>query len=156
MRKLGFGVLAVFGALLLLVLFNLFRPPDPPQNGKPAAYTDLLDAAEEHRMRSATIQGRSLHATMTDGQSFDAYLPDDRTLPGRLASQGITVRIKPEEQDNALLRYALSWVPILLATTVWVLYLRRIAAAVRAVNATLIRQVEALERQAGQSVGPPP
>ncbi len=156
MRRLGYGVLAVCGALLLLGLFNLFQPSGPPQTGKPAAYTDLLNAAEEHRMRSATIQGRSLHATMTDGQSFDAYLPDDPTLAGRLASQGVTVRIKPEEADDLLLKYALSWVPILLLTTVWVLYLRRIAAAVRAVNATLVRQVEALERQAGRSVEPSP
>ena len=112
-------------ALLLVVLFNLFQPGGNQRAATQVAYSDFISEVNGGRVRDVVIQGRTVSGQLTDGRSFQTYTPEDPALVGRLTDKGVRVIAKPEESDNPLLHYLLSWFPMLLLIGVWVFFMRQ-------------------------------
>ena len=112
-------------ALLLVVLFNLFQPGSSRSPSAQLAYSDFIADVNGGRVRDVTIQGRIVSGLMADGRQFQTYTPEDPTLVSRLTEKGVRVIAKPEESDNPLLHYVLSWFPMLLLIGVWVFFMRQ-------------------------------
>jgi len=117
----------VIVALLLVALFNLFQPASGPRGGaQPVAYSDFLNEVTAGQVREVRIQGRTVSGTLSNGQSFQTYAPEDPQLVGRLTEKGVRVEARPEESEiNPLLQYLLSWFPMLLLIGVWVFFMRQ-------------------------------
>jgi cell division protease FtsH len=112
-------------ALLLVVLFNLFQPGGNTRAATQVAYSDFISEVNGGRVRDVVIQGRTVSGQLTDGRSFQTYTPEDPALVSRLTDKGVRVIAKPEESDNPLLHYLLSWFPMLLLIGVWVFFMRQ-------------------------------
>ena len=112
-------------ALLLVVLFNLFQPGGNTRSATQVAYSDFISEVNGGRVRDVIIQGRTVSGQLTDGRSFQTYTPEDPALVSRLTDKGVRVIAKPEESDNPLLHYLLSWFPMLLLIGVWVFFMRQ-------------------------------
>ncbi len=112
-------------ALLLVVLFNLFQPSTSRAPATQVAYSEFIGEVNGGRVRDVTIQGRTVSGSLNDGRSFQTYTPEDATLVSRLTEKGVRVIAKPEESDNPLLHYVLSWFPMLLLIGVWVFFMRQ-------------------------------
>ncbi len=112
-------------ALLLVVLFNLFQPGGNTRAATQVAYSDFVSEVNGGRVRDVVIQGRTVSGQLTDGRTFQTYTPEDPALVGRLTDKGVRVIAKPEESDNPLLHYLLSWFPMLLLIGVWVFFMRQ-------------------------------
>ncbi len=112
-------------ALLLVVLFNLFQPGSSRSPSAQLAYSDFIADVNGGRVRDVTIQGRIVSGIMADGRPFQTYTPEDPSLVSRLTEKGVRVIAKPEESDNPLLHYVLSWFPMLLLIGVWVFFMRQ-------------------------------
>ncbi len=112
-------------ALLLVVLFNLFQPGTAQHQDKLVAYSDFIGEVNAGRVRDVTIQGRTVSGAWSDGRTFQTYTPEDPALVSRLTDKGVRVVAKPEESDNQLLHYLLSWFPMLLLIGVWVFFMRQ-------------------------------
>ncbi|MBC7799182.1 MAG: ATP-dependent metallopeptidase FtsH/Yme1/Tma family protein, partial [Gemmatimonadaceae bacterium] len=112
-------------ALLLVVLFNLFQPGSTQRTATQVAYSDFIGDVNGGRVRDVLIQGRIVSGQLTDGRTFQTYTPEDPALVGRLTEKGVRVIAKPEESDNPLLHYLLSWFPMLLLIGVWVFFMRQ-------------------------------
>ncbi len=112
-------------ALLLVVLFNLFQPGGTTRSATQVAYSDFISEVNGGRVRDVVIQGRTVSGQLTDGRSFQTYTPEDPALVSRLTDKGVRVIAKPEESDNPLLHYLLSWFPMLLLIGVWVFFMRQ-------------------------------
>jgi cell division protease FtsH len=116
-------------ALLLVVLFNLFQPGASHPAATQVAYSDFISEVNGGRVRDVVIQGRTVSGQLTDGRTFQTYIPEDPSLVGRLTDKGVRVIAKPEESDvNPLLHYLLSWFPMLLLIGVWVFFMRQMQA----------------------------
>jgi cell division protease FtsH len=116
-------------ALLLVVLFNLFQPGTTHPAATQVAYSDFISEVNGGRVRDVVIQGRTVSGQLTDGRTFQTYIPEDPSLVGRLTDKGVRVIAKPEESDvNPLLHYLLSWFPMLLLIGVWVFFMRQMQA----------------------------
>jgi len=112
-------------ALLLVVLFNLFQPGSTQRTATQVAYSDFIGDVNGGRVRDVLIQGRTVSGQLTDGRTFQTYTPEDPALVSRLTDKGVRVIAKPEESDNPLLHYLLSWFPMLLLIGVWVFFMRQ-------------------------------
>ena len=112
-------------ALLLVVLFNLFQPGNPKTASSQVAYSEFLSDVNGGKVRDVVIQGRTVTGQFSDGRSFQTYTPEDSTLVSKLTDKGVRVIAKPEENDNPLLHYLLSWFPMLLLIGVWVFFMRQ-------------------------------
>ncbi len=112
-------------ALLLVVLFNLFQPGGNTRAATQVAYSDFISEVNGGRVRDVVIQGRTVSGQLTDGRTFQTYTPEDPALVSRLTDKGVRVIAKPEESDNPLLHYLLSWFPMLLLIGVWVFFMRQ-------------------------------
>ena len=113
-------------AVMLVLLFNVFQPGSAQHASQQLAYSDFIGDVNGGRVRSVVIQQHNVTGTLTDGTSFETYLPDDPTLVSRLTGKGVEVVAKPEESDvNPLLRYLLQWLPMLLLIGAWFFVMRQ-------------------------------
>ena len=113
-------------AVMLVLLFNVFQPGSTQHASQQLAYSDFVGDVNGGRVRSVVIQQHNVTGTLTDGTSFETYLPDDPTLVSRLTGKGVEVVAKPEESDvNPLLRYLLQWLPMLLLIGAWFFVMRQ-------------------------------
>ncbi len=112
-------------ALLLVVLFNVFTPNTGQRPDNRVAYSEFIADVNSNRVKDVTIQGRIVSGVRSDNSQFQTYTPDDPSLVGRLTDKGVRVQAKPEESDNQLLHYLLSWFPMLLLIGVWVFFMRQ-------------------------------
>nr|WP_321983489.1 ATP-dependent zinc metalloprotease FtsH [uncultured Lichenicoccus sp.] len=113
-------------AVMLVLLFNVFQPGSGQHASQQLAYSDFIGDVNGGRVRQVTIQQHNVTGTLTDGTSFETYLPEDPTLVPRLTEKGVEVIAKPEDSDvNPLLRYLLQWLPMLLLIGAWFFVMRQ-------------------------------
>jgi cell division protease FtsH len=115
-------------ALLLVALFNLFQPSSQRTMATQVAYSDFLNEVNNGQVRDVTIQGRVVTGQLTDGRTFQTFLPQDSgaVTVQRLTERGVRVVAKPEESDvNPIFHYLLSWFPMLLLIGVWIFFMRQ-------------------------------
>ena len=113
-------------AVMLVLLFNVFQPGSGQHASQQLAYSDFIGDVNAGRVRSVVIQQHNVSGTLTDGTSFETYLPEDATLVSRLTEKGVEVVAKPEDSDvNPLLRYLLQWLPMLLLIGAWFFVMRQ-------------------------------
>jgi cell division protease FtsH len=113
-------------AVMLVLLFNVFQPGSGQHASQQLAYSDFIGDVNGGRVRSVVIQQHNVTGTLTDGTSFETYLPEDPNLVPRLTEKGVEVVAKPEDSDvNPLLRYLLQWLPMLLLIGAWFFVMRQ-------------------------------
>jgi len=113
-------------AVMLVLLFNVFQPGGGQHASQQLAYSDFIGDVNGGRVRSVVIQQHNVTGTLTDGTSFETYLPEDPNLVSRLTEKGVEVVAKPEDSDvNPLLRYLLQWLPMLLLIGAWFFVMRQ-------------------------------
>ena len=116
----------VFILLLLVALFNLFQPSGQRSMATQIAFSDFLNEVNNGQVRDVTIQGRVVTGVLTNGATFQTYLPEGSNVVQRLTERGVRVVAKPEESDvNPLFHYLLSWFPMLLLIGVWIFFMRQ-------------------------------
>ncbi|WP_144186440.1 ATP-dependent zinc metalloprotease FtsH [Elioraea rosea] len=116
----------VFILLLLVALFNLFQPSGQRSMATQVPYSDFIREVDGGQVRDVTIQGRVVSGRLSNGTSFQTYLPDGNNVVQRLTDRGVRVEAKPEESDvNPLFHYLLSWFPMLLLIGVWIFFMRQ-------------------------------
>src|SRR6201747_283201 len=113
-------------AVMLVLLFNVFQPGSGQHASQQLAYSDFIGDLNGGRVRSVVIQQHNVTGTLTDGTSFETYLPEDPSLVSRLTEKGAEVVAKPEDSDvNPLVRYLLQWLPMLLLIGAWFFVMRQ-------------------------------
>jgi cell division protease FtsH len=116
----------VFILLLLVALFNLFQPSGQRSMATQVAYSDFIREVDAGQVRDVTIQGRTVSGMLTNGSTFQTFLPEGNNVVQRLTERGVRVVAKPEESDvNPLFHYLLSWFPMLLLIGVWIFFMRQ-------------------------------
>ena len=113
-------------ALLLVVLYNLFQPGMSHPSSKQIFYSDFIEEVNNGRVQNVTIQGRTITGKTSDGQEFQTFMPpDDAGLIPRLTDKKVRFLAKPDESDNPLLHYALSWLPMVVLLGFWIFFMRQ-------------------------------
>ncbi len=111
-------------AMVLMAVFNNFTPREMAQ-GQRVEYSTFLNEVKQGHVERVTIEGKTIYAKTTSGQSFVTYAPDDRGLVGDLIENGVEIDARPEEQPSFLAQIFIHWFPLLLIIGVWIYLMRQ-------------------------------
>jgi len=109
--------------LVIVLLFNLFNQPVTPDKKIP--YSEFKIAADRGDIRKAVVQGNTIHGTFTNGDQYSVNSINDSELIRELTAQGVTVDIKPDDQQSWLMQIVIGWFPMLLLIGVWIFFMRQ-------------------------------
>ena len=132
--KLRSFTIWAIGSLLILVLFTtlftMLLNPGQRSVSQNIAFSQLLDDADQGRVREIIIQGQEIRGTYKDGRGFSTYAPTDPTLVPRLYSKDIIITARPL-QDNVpwFVSLLVSWLPFVALIGVWIFLSRQIQGA---------------------------
>ncbi len=112
--------------VIALVLFTVFKQFDTRQaRGGDMPYSQFMAEAQEGRIDSVVVDGRTLRARSKDGRAITVNAPSDIWMVSDLMKYGVTVNVRPEEEQSLLLNIFVSWFPMLLLIGVWVFFMRQ-------------------------------
>jgi len=107
----------------MVVLFNLFNQPQPPQYK--LNYTELLSKVEQGEVMAVKIQGDKITGVLVNDQRFTSYAPDDPGFVDKLVKNNVQVEAQPKEDAPWYMTLLVSWFPMLLLIGVWIFFMRQ-------------------------------
>ncbi|MDX1670326.1 MAG: ATP-dependent metallopeptidase FtsH/Yme1/Tma family protein, partial [Limnobacter sp.] len=110
-------------ALVLFTVFKQFEGRNVRLNEMP--YSEFIQEAQNGRIKSAIVDGRTVRALTNDDRERIVYSPGDIWMVSDLLKYGVTVRAKPEEEPSLLMSLFVSWFPMLLLIGVWIFFMRQ-------------------------------
>ena len=113
-------------ALLLVALFNMFQGTGSHTSANAITYTQFNQDVVQGEVKTVTIQGNQLKGTLSNGQAFTTYKPDDPNLVSRLLDHNVNFNAVPDDSGMpTLMGIFINWFPMLLLIGVWIFFLRQ-------------------------------
>ena len=85
-------------SLAMVIVFNLFSQPQH-SNQPSVTYSEFLRQAAKGEVSEVVIQGNNITGKLTDGKSFQIYVPNDPGLVDKLIAEKVEVRAEPVEDS---------------------------------------------------------
>ena len=98
-----------------------------------ATYSDLIDKANDSKVKQVTIEGTTATGTFTDGTEFRATIPPDDSLFKALRNHGSNITIR-DQTSNVWTSTLISIAPFALLLVLWFFLLRQMQAKSKAAN----------------------
>ncbi|WP_246065904.1 ATP-dependent zinc metalloprotease FtsH [Limnobacter alexandrii] len=112
--------------VVALVLFTVFKQFEGQQTrSNEMTYSEFMQDAQNGRIKSVIVEGRTVRALTTDDRERLVYSPGDIWMVGDLLKYGVQVRAKPEEEPSLLMSLFVSWFPMILLIGVWIFFMRQ-------------------------------
>lgn len=127
MKNIAKGLLVwiLLGALILFI-YNFFFTKTNFYSSLSLSYSDFLEKVEKGEVKEITIEGKQAYGKLLDNKEFTTYiLPEDRELLTLLKRQGIKINVRPENQNNWITTFLISWLPFIILIFLWVLFVRQ-------------------------------
>ncbi len=113
-------------SLMMILLFNLFNKPHPPQDK--VNYSDFITAVDAGKVVSVIIQGSDIIGKYADGKEFRSYKPADTNIVQKLQEKKVGISARPEEERVSWFSIFISWFPLILLVGVWIFFMRQMQA----------------------------
>ena len=113
-------------SLMMILLFNLFNKPHPPQDK--VNYSDFITAVDAGKVASVIIQGSDIIGKYADGKEFRSYKPADTNIVQKLQEKKVCISARPEEERVSWFSIFISWFPLILLVGVWIFFMRQMQA----------------------------
>jgi len=121
----GMLIWVLLGALILLI-YNFFFTGTNFYTTQNISYTDFLERVERGEVKEITIEGKKALGKFLDGKDFITYLlPEDQEVFTLLKRQGVKIQVRPENQNNWVTTFLVSWLPFIILIFLWVLFIRQ-------------------------------
>ncbi len=127
MKNIAKGLLVwiLLGALILFI-YNFFFTKTNFYSSLSLSYSDFLEKVEKGEVKEVTIEGKQAYGKLLDNKEFTTYiLPEDKELLTLLKRQGIKITVRPENQNNWITTFLISWLPFIILIFLWVLFVRQ-------------------------------
>jgi cell division protease FtsH len=111
--------------VLLLFLINVFDSGRGQVEQNRTAYSDFLSQVESGQVRSVEIDGSKITGTLSSGQPFVTFAPEDPNLVSTLTEQGVRVEALPPDNSIGLGTILLNALPILILIAFWFFIFRQ-------------------------------
>tara|TARA_Y100001970_G_C14258231_1_gene877257 strand:+ start:5435 stop:7384 length:1950 start_codon:yes stop_codon:yes gene_type:complete len=113
--------------LILVALFNMFRPSTPAPSVNELAFSQFMSEVEAGRVTDVTIEGNSISGHLANSeQAFSTYAPNDPDLVRTLRDNKVSINAKPvSERSPGFFDILISWFPMLLLIGVWIFFMRQ-------------------------------
>lgn len=113
-------------AVVLMVLFNLFYPPQANNAGKNIPFSEFMDKVAADSVSEVRIKGDTILGMATDGKAFMTLAPNDPELIPTLREHKVKISVMPiEDGSSTLWSIFISWFPMILLIAVWIFFMRQ-------------------------------
>ncbi len=124
MFKSLFVWILIIGATI--VAFNIFE--NRHDMATKISLNSFLELVEEGKVSSATVKGRTVVATTSEGQKVQTAIPPGSNLVDDLVKKGVRVEVETGDAGMGwLLNLFISWLPILLFIGIWIALMRQMS-----------------------------
>ncbi len=124
MKKYFFNALLV-GVLITGGYLIYDRVNTTPPMQESLAYSEFVNKVKGGQVERVEISGQNIKVRTSDGQNLETFNPGDEHLIDDLLSANVQIRTIPPAQETFFTRIFISWFPMLLLITVWIIYMRR-------------------------------
>ena len=116
-------ILWVVIAVVLMSVFNNFGSRKTADASM--SYSQFISAVNEGQIKQVTIDGQVIRGTMSSGEKFTSYSPEDPHMVDDLLKNHVEIKAQPPEQQSLFMQVFISWFPMLLLIAVWVFFMRQ-------------------------------
>lgn len=124
-------------AAIFIVVLSLFQMTDSTrlnQSSNKVGYSEMMDLVEEGAVRNIEIQGQTLTATRSDGESLKALAPYDPDLIKNLREKNVAIEVKQQEGESILKQIFISLLPIGLIILFWIFMMNKMQGGGKAMS----------------------
>ena len=89
------------------------------------AYSEFITKVKNGLVDRVEVSGQLIKIRTADGQNFETFNPGDPHLIDDLLNAKVQIRTIPPAQQSLFLQIFISWFPMLLLITVWIVYARK-------------------------------
>ena len=115
--------------LFIFIISNMFFSPEN-KGVQELAFSEVRDRVVAGEVKEVTINGEQMTGVLTDGKSFQTYLPDESGIVTLLGEKSVKLTVKPREKEgSAFWDMIISWLPMILLVGIWMLFMRQMASA---------------------------
>ncbi|MGC9109796.1 MAG: ATP-dependent zinc metalloprotease FtsH [Caldimicrobium sp.] len=121
----GLIIWVLLGALILLI-YNFFFTASGFYSTQNISYSDFVERVERGEVSEITIEGKKVYGKFINGKEFTTYIiPEDKELLNILKRQNVRINVRPDNQNNLVTTFLVSWLPFIILIFLWVLFLRQ-------------------------------
>ncbi len=116
-------------SIFILFLYNFFFAKKgfySSLNSINLTYSEFLEKVNEGEIQEVTIEGKKITGKLISDKYFTTYAPDDKDLVPLLKSKNIKIVAKPENQNNWVTNFLISWLPFLILIVLWIVFLKQL------------------------------
>ncbi|MEC3859701.1 ATP-dependent zinc metalloprotease FtsH [Mesobacterium sp. TK19101] len=120
-RNIAFWVVLF---LLIMALFQVFSGSGNTLQSREVTYTDFVDAVDDSKVSSVTLDGETIRYRSTDGNDYVTVKPEDASITDKLVEKNIPIRAE-RQQQSGFQTFLMSLLPFLLLIGVWIYFMNR-------------------------------
>ncbi|PMP97915.1 MAG: cell division protein FtsH, partial [Thermodesulfobacterium geofontis] len=115
-------------SILVLLFYNFFFSEKSfyPTLNTNISYTEFLEKVNNDQVKEITIEGKKITAKLVSGEHVITYAPDDNELIPLLKKKNVKIAAKPENQNNWITSFLISWLPFLVLIVLWIVFLKQL------------------------------
>ena len=115
-------------SILVLFFYNFFFSEKSfyPTLNTNISYTEFLEKVNNDQVKEITIEGKKITAKLVSGEHVITYAPDDNELIPLLKKKNVKIAAKPENQNNWITSFLISWLPFLVLIVLWIVFLKQL------------------------------
>ncbi len=111
--------------LLVILGYNLFYNQTTFYTTNNISYTEFLEKLNKGEIKEVTIEGNKITAQLNSGKKIITYNPGDNQLIPLLKQKNVKILAKPENQNNWITTFLISWLPFIVLIVLWIGFLRQ-------------------------------
>jgi cell division protease FtsH len=125
-------------ALIFIAVLSLFQMTNGSQIGQKSnskvGYSEVMDLVDQGAIRNIQIQGQTLTAIRSDGETIKALAPYDPDLIKSLREKNVAIEVKPQEGESILKQILISMLPIGVIILFWVVMMNKMQGGGKAMS----------------------
>ena len=110
--------------LFLVLLFNLFSAPPPPQE-EMIVFSEFMAKLDKGDLEKVVIQGHHISGQLKDKTRIRTYSPDDPAMVKELREKNVQIEVKPPDESPWYITLLVTLGPFVLFLGIWIFFMRR-------------------------------
>jgi cell division protease FtsH len=125
MQKFGKTLIVwiIIGILVILAYNFFYNQSFYP--GTNVSYSEFLKNLQQGVIKEVIIEGKKVTGVLISGEKIITYNPGDKDLIPLLKQKRIEIVVKPEDQNNWITNFLISWLPFIVLILLWLAFLRQ-------------------------------
>ena len=109
-----------------IFIFNSFGPHKP--EAQKLSYSKFVTDVQNGNVSSVTFQQNQISGTLTSGQKFQTYTPDDAhaQIVDQLMKNKVEIKAQPPSEPSLFVRILVNWGPWILFIGIWFFIMRQL------------------------------